>query len=66
MGQFSIGDPGQFCTGGYTLTPKEFAELQGNGPPEQAQGSAARPLAPPPHLGHNIMTQNPKIPSSPS
>jgi putative transposase len=31
-----------------TLTPNEFAELQGNGPPEQAQGSAARPLAPPP------------------
>jgi putative transposase len=41
-----------------TLTPKEFAELQGNGPPEQAQGSAARPLAPPPHLGHNI---NPEL-----
>jgi len=37
-----------------TLTPNEFAELQGDGPPEQAQGSAARPLAPPPHLGHNI------------
>ena len=37
-----------------TLTPGEFAELQGNGPPEQAQGSAARPLAPPPHPGHNI------------
>jgi len=40
------------CLG--TLTPSEFAELQGNGPPEQAQGSAARPLAQPPHLGHNI------------
>ena len=36
------------------LTPSEFAERQGDGPPEQAQGSAARPLAPPPHLGHNI------------
>ena len=36
------------------LTPSEFAELQGDGPPEQAQGSAARPLALPPHLGHNI------------
>jgi putative transposase len=41
-----------------TLTPSEFAELQGDGPPEQAQGSAARPLAPPPHLGHNI---NPEL-----
>jgi len=41
-----------------TLTPQEFAELQGNGPPEQAQGSAARPLALPPHLGHNI---NPEL-----
>lgn len=37
-----------------TLTPSEFAELQGDGPPEQAQGSAARPLAPPPQPGHNI------------
>ena len=37
-----------------TLTPSEFAELQGDGPPEQAQGSAARPLAPPPHPGQNI------------
>jgi hypothetical protein len=27
-----------------TLTPSEFAELQGDRPPEQAQGSAARPL----------------------
>ena len=35
------------------LTPKEFADLQGDGPPEQAQGSAARPLAPPPRLGQN-------------
>jgi putative transposase len=41
-----------------TLTPSELAELQGDGPPEQAQGSAARPLVPPPHLGHNI---NPKL-----
>ena len=40
------------------LTPSEFAELQGDGPPEQAQGSAARPLALPPHLGHNI---NPEL-----
>jgi putative transposase len=37
-----------------TLTPHEFAALQGDDPPEQAQGSAARPLALPPHLGHNI------------
>jgi len=37
-----------------TLTPSEFAKLQGDGPPEQAQGSAARPLAPPPQPGHNI------------
>jgi putative transposase len=37
-----------------TLTPSEFAELQGDGPPEQAQGSAARPLAPPPQPGQNI------------
>jgi putative transposase len=36
-----------------TLTPSEFAELQGD-PPEQAQGSAARPLAPPPQPGDNI------------
>jgi putative transposase len=41
-----------------TLTPNEFAELQGDGPPEQAQGSAARPLAPPPHPGQNI---NPEL-----
>jgi putative transposase len=41
-----------------TLTPSEFAELQGDGPPEQAQGSAARPLAPPPHPGQNI---NPEL-----
>jgi putative transposase len=37
-----------------TLTPSEFADLQGDGPPEQAQGSAARPLAQPPQPGHNI------------
>jgi putative transposase len=37
-----------------TLTPSEFADLQGDGPPEQAQGSAAHPLGQPPHLGHNI------------
>lgn len=36
------------------LTPSEFVAQQGDGPPEQAQDSAARPLAPPPHLGHNI------------
>ena len=36
------------------LTPIEFVAQQGDGPPEQAQGSASRPLAPPPHLGHNI------------
>jgi putative transposase len=41
-----------------TLTPSEFAELQGDGPPEQAQGSADRPLAPPPHPGQNI---NPEL-----
>jgi putative transposase len=40
-----------------TLTPSEFAELQGDGPPEHAQGSAARPLAPPPHPGQNINPQ---------
>jgi putative transposase len=34
------------------LTPMEFVARQGNGPPEQAQGSAAHPLASPPHLGH--------------
>jgi len=32
----------------------QFADQQGDRPPEQAQGSAARPLAPPPHLGQNI------------
>jgi putative transposase len=37
-----------------TLTPSEFADRQGEGPPEQAQGSAALPLALPLHLGHNI------------
>ncbi|GEM_PF-3292506 len=36
------------------LAPAEYANQQGGGPPEQAQGSAARPLAPPPHLGQNI------------
>jgi putative transposase len=36
------------------LTPREYAEQQGDGPLEQVWGSAARPLAPPPHLGHNI------------
>ena len=40
------------------LTPMEFVAQQGDGPPEQAQGSAARPLAPPPRLGHNI---NPEL-----
>jgi hypothetical protein len=32
----------------------QYANRQGVGPPEQAQGSAARPLAPPPHAGQNI------------
>jgi putative transposase len=36
------------------LAPVEYASRQGGGPPEQAQGSAARPLAPPPRLGQNI------------
>jgi putative transposase len=36
------------------LAPPEYANRQGGGPPEQAHGSAARPLAPPPHLGQNI------------
>jgi putative transposase len=36
------------------LAPAQYASQQGGGPPEQAQGSAARPLAQPPHLGHNI------------
>jgi putative transposase len=40
-----------------TLTPSEFADLQADGPPEQAQGSAARPLAPPPQPGHNINSE---------
>ena len=40
------------------LTPMEFAAQQGDGPPEQAQGSAARPLVPPPHLGQNV---NPEL-----
>jgi putative transposase len=33
------------------LTPREFADQQGDGPLEQVWGSAARPLAPPPHRG---------------
>jgi putative transposase len=40
------------------LTPREFADQQGDGPLEQVWGSADRPLAPPPHLGHNI---NPEL-----
>jgi putative transposase len=36
------------------LTPIEFAHRQGDRPLEQVIGSAARPLAPPPHLGQNI------------
>lgn len=40
------------------LTPMEFAAQQEDGPPEQAQGSAARPLVPPPHLGQNV---NPEL-----
>jgi putative transposase len=36
------------------LAPAEYAKRQGGGPPEQAQGSAAPPLAPPPHLRQNI------------
>ena len=36
------------------LTPMEFVAQQGDGPPEQAQRSAARPLAPPPRLAQNI------------
>ena len=35
-------------------TPREFADQQGDGPLEQFWGSAARPLAPPPHQGQNI------------
>jgi putative transposase len=35
-------------------TPREFADQQGDGPLEQVWGSAARPLAPPPHQGQNI------------
>ncbi len=35
-------------------TPREFADQQGDGPLEQVCGSAARPLAPPPHPGQNI------------
>jgi putative transposase len=34
------------------LTPMEFVAQQGDGPPEQAQDSAAHPLASPPHPGH--------------
>jgi len=36
------------------LTPREFADQQGDGPLEQVWGSAARPLAPPPHQGQNL------------
>jgi len=36
------------------LTPREFAEQNGDGPPEQVWGSAARPLVPPPRQGLNI------------
>jgi putative transposase len=36
------------------LTPREFADQQGDGPLEQVWGSADRPLASPPHLGQNI------------
>jgi putative transposase len=36
------------------LTPREFADRQGARPLEQVWGSAARPLAPPPHQGQNI------------
>ena len=36
------------------LAPAEYAKRQGGGPPEQAQGSAAPPLASPPHLRQNI------------
>ena len=36
------------------LAPAQYASRQRGGPPEQAQGSAARPLAPPPRLGQNI------------
>ncbi len=36
------------------LTPRESADRQGAGPLEQVLGSAARPLAPPPHRGQNI------------
>jgi putative transposase len=34
------------------LTPMEFVAQPGDGPPAQAQGSAAHPLASPPHLRH--------------
>jgi putative transposase len=36
------------------LTPREFADQQGDGPPEQVWGSAARPIAPSPQQGQNI------------
>ena len=36
------------------LTPREFAEQQGDGPLERVWGSATRPLAPPPRPGQNI------------
>jgi putative transposase len=41
-----------------TLTPIEFVAQHGDGPPEQAQCSAACPRAQAPHLGHNI---NPEL-----
>jgi putative transposase len=40
------------------LTPVEYVIRQGDGPPEQAQRSAARPLAPPPTRGATS-TRNP-------
>jgi transposase InsO family protein len=36
------------------LTPKEFADQQGDGPLEQDWGSSDHPRAPPPHPGQNI------------
>jgi putative transposase len=43
-----------------TLTPREFADQQGDRPPEQVWGSTARPLAPPPHQGYWAEPFNPK------
>jgi hypothetical protein len=37
-----------------TLTPKEFADQQGDGPPEQVWDFTDRPVAPPPDQGINI------------